>query len=100
RQRCALASGNFFVRLVVQSVIRLDISPDRDFRPVNSRAGLLLLALVVSNSFLRIATKLFGNLAADGPDFFQCLVTFRFHNPAPAVAAALPATACADRARR
>src|ERR1035437_5870589 len=68
------------------------------FRAVNFRAELFLLPLVMGNLLLRVEVELFGNLAADGPDFLQRFVTFRFHNLSPAIPAVSPATACAVRA--
>ena len=87
RQGCTLSAGNFRVCVVTQSVASVEIRAEVFFGTKNFHAEFLLLALAASDSFPQIATELLGDLAADGPDFFQRLVTFRIHNLFPAVAA-------------
>src|SRR5437879_3459724 len=50
-------------------------------------ARLFLTPAIMLPKFFRVVIKLFGNLAADGPGFFQRFIMFRFHHFSPAIPA-------------
>jgi len=78
-QRGALSGGNFSLRPVMQGGIRVDASSRGFLGLINLNAEFLLLALIISGGFFGGVIESPGQLAADGPDFFQRCVTFRFH---------------------
>jgi len=77
---------------------RLGGSGEFTFAAIDFRAKLFLFPLVVRNLFLGVVVELLGNLAADGPDFFERLVTLRFHRLGSTVPTVSPAGASTTRA--
>ena len=53
------------------------------FRAVDFCAGSFLAAAVMRGRLFGVVVETLGQLAADGPDFFERFVTVRFHHLAP-----------------